>query len=861
MVIQDDKPTKRSPVATTQRAAPQRPKTETPVTQRAIPKAPARAVATTQRMPPPNSREQVTLRLPAPDSVPPKNTSKKPVIIADRFRVTGKPMGGGATGEAEVYPCEHTETGEIVALKLYRYYAEPKESILAQLINLNHPNVVTLKTYGIWQGRFYEVMEFCEGGSFADVMPMPAKELRAYVGEIVDGLEYCHQQGIIHRDLKPNNLFFRDKTRTQPVIGDFGISSLLELDAKQVRVTQSAANLTLDYAAPELLDNHQVSAQTDYYALGMTLLHILLGKSPFAGMNQTDILVAHLRGRLNMPPSIPQSFQKLIKGLTEVNPMQRWGHAEVMEWLSDVKVLKDNDNSWLDIPIFSIDGAGREVPYPNYPEAKSPQQLALVLDRFDAARDLFRGQIREWVVENFDRVMADKIEVIEDNYKRTPAIALVKLRYILYPQAPLLVGTHKVKSLPDLVKLLTLGDEVTQQALGEALWREAIEYWIQAAEVIDKTRIDTLIDKIRKLRLRFTFPDDQEVALFSLLYILDTRRPLMVSKGIFAKYPSQLGEILRNYPNLVETAFKQLIFSRHLEEWLRAVEFADWQQEVKFIENIRTNHQSHPIIASYMVGWHYQPELPLPLGQKRIHNPKELIRLIDHDPASHTAAVKLLEHGILRCWLLEADHLKVANELDSLLLHLDASWASRLEEVLHLLDMNLAYPQLQISPKELAFGEIELGSTQTATIKIWNVGRGYLYGKASLSHTNMGINIDKFVIESDSVIQVHLNTAERKPGVNYGTTLLLETNGGRFKIPISYVTATETLMPAIPKARGKGGKIRGIWHILQDLPLTSFLFKRKFWLLISFILGAYWLGKSLGLLRIVNDVFKLFLGH
>jgi hypothetical protein len=467
------------------------------------------------------------------------------------------------------------------------------------------------------------------------------------------------------------------------------------------------------------------------------------------------------------------------------------------------------------------------------------------------------------VVENFDRVLADKIEVIEDNYKKTPAVALVKLRYILNPQAPLLIGTQKVKSLPDLVKLLTLGDEATQQALGEALWREAIEYWIQSAEVVDKSRVDILIERIRKLRARFKFPEDQKIALFSLLYILDTRRPLMMSKGIFAKYPSQLGEILRNDPNLVETAFKKLIFSRHLEEWLRAVEFADWQQEVKFIENIRINHQSHPTIASYMVGWHYQPELPLPLGQKRITQPKELIRLVDHDPASHAAAVKLLEHGILRCWLLEAEHLKFANELDSLLLRLDVSWASRLEAVLHLLDVNLAYPQLQISPKELSFGEIQLGSIQTASIKIWNVGRGYLHGKASLNHNNMGINIDNFVIEGDSVIQVHINTAERKLGVSYGTSILLETNGGRFKIPITYSIATETLTPTNQQSsqRVKSGERWAVWHILQDLPITSFLFKRKFWLWMILLSSTYSFGKSLGILRMLNDIFKLLLGH
>jgi hypothetical protein len=119
------------------------------------------------------------------------------------------------------------------------------------------------------------------------------------------------------------------------------------------------------------------------------------------------------------------------------------------------------------------------------------------------------------------------------------------------------------------------------------------------------------------------------------------------------------------------------------------------------------------------------------------------------------------------------------------------------------------------------------------------------------------------VIEGDSVIQVHINSAERKPGVSYGTSILLETNGGRFKIPITYTVTAETISPTTQQGspRNKGSKIRAVWHILQDLPLTSFLFKRKFWLWMLLLLGIYSVGKSLGILKIVNDVFKLLLGH
>ena len=116
-------------------------------------------------------------------------------LVGDRYRVEAGPLYV-ATGEADVFQCEDTQTGEMVALKFYHQSIAPKESILNSLIKLRHPGIVTLRDYGSWQGRFYEVMDFCVGGSLMEHMPFDESTLRDYLREIVEGLRFLHNIGI-----------------------------------------------------------------------------------------------------------------------------------------------------------------------------------------------------------------------------------------------------------------------------------------------------------------------------------------------------------------------------------------------------------------------------------------------------------------------------------------------------------------------------------------------------------------------------------------------------------------------------------------------------------------------------------------
>ncbi|MEI6415513.1 MAG: hypothetical protein WCP34_14805, partial [Pseudomonadota bacterium] len=114
----------------------------------------------TERLPP----QAVTGRF--PPSPPPRMLTclETGLLMAERYRVLTGPIGQ-TSGEAEVYRCRDEDSGEAVAVKLYRPTLMPNQAVIEGLTGLAHPHVVKLRDFGEYAGRFYEVSEFCEGGT------------------------------------------------------------------------------------------------------------------------------------------------------------------------------------------------------------------------------------------------------------------------------------------------------------------------------------------------------------------------------------------------------------------------------------------------------------------------------------------------------------------------------------------------------------------------------------------------------------------------------------------------------------------------------------------------------------------------
>lgn len=101
---------------------------------------------------------------------------------------------------------------------------------------LDHPNVLKLFEYFDEEKDIYLVTERCKGGELFDRIVenefFSEYEAAKIFKQILQSLNYCHNQGIAHRDLKPENFLFETKDKESDLkIIDFGLSKILKSDA------------------------------------------------------------------------------------------------------------------------------------------------------------------------------------------------------------------------------------------------------------------------------------------------------------------------------------------------------------------------------------------------------------------------------------------------------------------------------------------------------------------------------------------------------------------------------------------------------------------------------------------------------
>lgn len=698
---------------------------------------------------------------------PPGEAIGRGALILEGYRVEEGPLGG-STGEGEVYRCTAPD-GETVAVKLYRRSMEPKKRVLAELRGLAHPHIVRLLAVGNWEGRFFEVMEHCSGGALSDAVPLDEAGLHRYLPQLLAGLDYCHRRGIIHRDIKPNNLFFATPARAQVKLGDFGISSYVDQSELPVRVTQTAAQLTLDYAAPELLDGHQVSTKTDFYALGLTLLHLLLGRSPFAGLSPNDILVAHLRGRAPIPEGISGRIRNLLRGLIHYDPRSRWGIREVRDWAEGA-----------DPPLPRQTAApGARQAYPGFPAATTLCELAANLHAFDAERQFLRGDIRRWVFDHFDGELGERIEALEQAYARRPEQGLVRLRWLLDPRQPLrLEDGTLLEGIPALAAQLARDPEPLY-----SLWdNAAIETWIEAGKLAG-VRTKPLLQKIRRIRERLG--TNRRAALSALLFTLAPSRPLRIAHNQLIRHPSELGTAFAKVGRPVLIGLKKLLFDRTLEEWIRAAEFDQWASMARFLERTRKDYFEKPALGAYCVLWYFVPRIPFPVEDQRFTRARDLAHWIAASERNTKRGLHLLEKGWLRAWLVGTRQMDRAR-LDPLLLTLDMSDAAKLEALLALWLPELERPQWEVHPRSLVFGTLKEGERRERTLQIYALGRGHLFGHIELERYGEGIGLSAFRIDGRvTEIKVTLDAVGLAEG-RYQNRLTLHTKAGEREVAVFY---------------------------------------------------------------------------
>jgi serine/threonine-protein kinase len=209
-------------------------------------------------------------------------------MIVPGYRLVQE-LGRGAMGV--VYLATREADGCDVALKaIIPGGAASRKSIdlflreASVLKRLSHPNIVGFRDMGAASGLLYFAMDYVPGTD--------AERLRCERGrwsvrsavrtmiEVLEALDYAHNEGFVHRDVKPANILLRRGEKGFAVkLADFGLARVYQASQLSGLSREGEFGGTPAYMPPEQVTDYRNAAPpADQFATAATLYHLITGK-------------------------------------------------------------------------------------------------------------------------------------------------------------------------------------------------------------------------------------------------------------------------------------------------------------------------------------------------------------------------------------------------------------------------------------------------------------------------------------------------------------------------------------------------------------------------------------------------------
>ncbi|MDX2214740.1 MAG: serine/threonine-protein kinase [Oculatellaceae cyanobacterium bins.114] len=261
------------------------------------------------------------------------------LLLRDRYRII-QALGQGGFGATFLAQDESLPGGPYCVIKQLRPAASSSH-VLQMARDLfkreaktlgkigNHPQVPRLLDYFEFNQEFYLVQEYISGSTLQQEVkrsgPFSEAGVKQFLSEVLPMLQYIHSQQVIHRDIKPANLIRRSQDKKLVLI-DFGavkdqVNPVRAGASEQTALTAYAIG-TPGYAPPEQMAMRPVYA-SDIYAVGVTCIYLLTGKSP------KDLDYDPSTGEMlwREQVHISDHFASVLKKMLEVSVRHRYQNA------------------------------------------------------------------------------------------------------------------------------------------------------------------------------------------------------------------------------------------------------------------------------------------------------------------------------------------------------------------------------------------------------------------------------------------------------------------------------------------------------------------------------------------------------
>ncbi|XP_066997429.1 calcium/calmodulin-dependent protein kinase type 1 isoform X1 [Anabrus simplex] len=192
---------------------------------------------------------------------------------------------------------------------------------------LKHPNIVQLLETFEDKHKVYLIMELVTGGELFDRIvekgSYTEKDASDLIRQVLEAVDYMHEQGVVHRDLKPENLLYYSPDEDSKImISDFGLS---KMEDSGIMATACG---TPGYVAPEVLAQKPYGKAVDVWSIGVISYILLCGYPPFYDENDANLFAQILKGEFEFDSpywdDISESAKDFIRQLMCVDVEKRY---------------------------------------------------------------------------------------------------------------------------------------------------------------------------------------------------------------------------------------------------------------------------------------------------------------------------------------------------------------------------------------------------------------------------------------------------------------------------------------------------------------------------------------------------------
>ncbi|KAK0469847.1 kinase-like domain-containing protein [Desarmillaria tabescens] len=219
-----------------------------------------------------------------------------------------------------------------------------------------HPNIVTFHDVIYDHAFVYVVLNLCSGGDLHSAIIEKRlfykndELLRTAFLQIIDGVQFCHQQQVFHRDLKPDNILCSADGK-EIFLADFGLATHNDQ-------CEHFGCGSMFYKSPECLGEKgqktYSTQQSDIWSLGVVLVNLITGRCPWKIARTEDPSFnssLHEEGYFRRTLPMSPKAVALLKRIFHLDPLLRITlpelRAEIIKidtfFISDADLLLADD--------------------------------------------------------------------------------------------------------------------------------------------------------------------------------------------------------------------------------------------------------------------------------------------------------------------------------------------------------------------------------------------------------------------------------------------------------------------------------------------------------------------------------------